>query len=85
MNKLTHINVTVDFSKRISTEGQYDLRIPIQLNVKQLLPYLMDTLNLDYNINSKSVIKVLNKNLLIADDDNLADFPITDGDILFIL
>lgn len=85
MAQVTHINVTVDFSKRINNGKQYDLRIPVQLNVKQLLQYLMDTLNLDYSVNSRSVIKVLTKNLLIADDDNLTDFPVTDGDILLIL
>ena len=85
MAQVTHINVTVDFSKRINNGKQYDLRIPVQLNVKQLLQYLMDTLNLDYSVNSRSVIKVLTKNLLIADDDNLTDFPVTDGDVLLIL
>lgn len=85
MAQITHINVTVDFSKRINNGKQYDLRIPVQLNVKQLLQYLMDTLNLDNGVNSRSVIKVLTKNLLIADDDNLTDFPVTDGDVLLII
>ncbi len=85
MTNITHINVTVDFSKRMEGGGQYDLRIPVQLNVKQLLPYLLEALNMDYMTKSGNVIKVLNKNLLIADDDYLADFPVTDGDIFLIL
>ncbi len=85
MAQMTHINVTVDFSKRIQNGQQIDLRIPIQLTVKQLIPYIMETLNLDYSTNSKSVIKVTTKNLLLADEDHLTDFPVTDGDILQIL
>lgn len=85
MAQMTHINVTVDFSKRIQNGQQIDLRIPVQLTVKQLIPYIMETLNLDYSTNSKSVIKVTTKNLLLADEDHLTDFPVTDGDILQIL
>jgi uncharacterized ubiquitin-like protein YukD len=85
MAQNTHINVTVDFSKRIPNGKQYDLRIPVQLTVKQLLQYVMDTLNLDYRSNSRCVIKILTKNLLISDDDYLTDFPVTDGDVLHIL
>ena len=85
MAQNTHINVTVDFSKSIPSGKQYDLRIPVQLTVKQLLQYVMNTLNLDYRSNSRCVIKILTKNLLISDDDYLTDFPVTDGDILHIL
>jgi uncharacterized ubiquitin-like protein YukD len=85
MTRDTHINVTVDFSKRIPNGKQYDLRIPVQLTVKQLLQYIMDTLNVDYSSNSRCVVKVLTKNLLITDDDYLTDFPVTDGDVLHIL
>jgi uncharacterized ubiquitin-like protein YukD len=85
MAQHSHINVTIDFSKRIPNGKQYDLRIPIQLTVKQLLQYVMDILNLDYHSNSRFVIKILTKNLLIADDDYLTDFPVTDGDVLHIL
>ncbi|WP_164216043.1 EsaB/YukD family protein [Virgibacillus sp. YIM 98842] len=85
MSQNTHINVTVDFSKRIPNGMQYDLRIPVQLTVKQLLQYVMDTLRVDYSSNSKFVIKVITKNLLISDDDYLTDYPVTDGDVLHIL
>lgn len=85
MAQTTHINVTVDFSERMQNGKQYDLRIPVQLNVKQLIQYIMETLNLEDNTNSKRAIKVPTKNLLLADEDQLTDFPVTDGDILLIL
>ncbi|WP_371069044.1 EsaB/YukD family protein [Sediminibacillus sp. JSM 1682029] len=85
MAKDTHINVTMDFSKRINGGGIYDLRIPSQLSVKQLLQYVMETLNLAYEENRRSSIKVVTKDLLIADDDMVSDYPVTDGDILLVL
>lgn len=85
MAQVTHINVTVDFSKRIKNGKQYDLRIPVQLNVKQLIQYIMEALDIDYSTNEKSMIKVLTKDLLITDEDNLTDYPVTDGDVFLIL
>ncbi|WP_053218438.1 EsaB/YukD family protein [Virgibacillus senegalensis] len=85
MAKDTHINVTMDFRKRINGGGVYDLRIPSSVSVKQLLQYVMDTLNLTDEENTRSSIKVVTKNLLIADDDMLIDYPVTDGDILLVL
>ncbi|SDM26189.1 EsaB/YukD family protein [Sediminibacillus halophilus] len=85
MAKDTHINVTMDFSKRINGGGIYDLRIPSQLSVKQLLQYVMETLNLAYEENTCSSIKVVTKDFLIADDDMVSDYPVTDGDILLVL
>lgn len=85
MAQVTHINVTVDFSKKIPNGKQYDLRIPVQLSVKQLIPYLMETLNLEYHLDSNHVIKIPTKNLLLADEDYLNEYPVTDGDLLLIL
>ncbi|WP_249872487.1 EsaB/YukD family protein [Oceanobacillus saliphilus] len=85
MAQNTHINVTMDFSKWVNEGGMYDLRIPIQLSVKQLLQYVMEILNLDYRAGTRSSIKVITKNILLADDDQLTDFPVTDGDILVVL
>ncbi|GAF65096.1 hypothetical protein BTS2_1994 [Bacillus sp. TS-2] len=80
----THINVTIDFSQRIEGGKVYDLRIPTQLTVKQLILNVTDTLNIE-NSNSKCSIKVVTKNLLITDDDHLKDYPVTDGDVLVVL
>ncbi len=83
MAKRTHINITVDFSNWNS--GKYDLRIPIQLTVKQLLLNLMETLDIPMLDQSLFAIKVQTKQLLLADDDYLHHFPVTDGDVLIVL
>lgn len=80
----THINVTIDFTS-CGNGGMYDLRIPIQLSVKQLLLDVIDTLKLDRLDRSRCAVKVITKDLLLADDDMLIDFPIADGDILTVL
>lgn len=85
MAQVTHINVTIDFRPRVDGEKMYDLRIPIQVTVKQLLQNVMDTLNIEYDTSTRCSIKVITKNLLITDDDSLIDYPITDGDILVVL
>lgn len=82
MKQLTHINVTIDFSKW--GEGIYDLRIPVQQTVKALIINLVETLKLHDSALETFTIKARNKDLLLADDDRLIDFPITDGDILEI-
>jgi len=80
----THINVTIDFSKK-GYGAAYDLRIPVQISVKQLLLSVMETLKLRSENESLFAIKVITKNILIADDDLLMDYPVTDGDILTVL
>ncbi|WP_035346297.1 EsaB/YukD family protein [Halalkalibacter hemicellulosilyticus] len=83
MAKSTHINVTVDFQNWGG--GVYDLRIPVQLTVKQLLLSVSETLRIERTDSSLCAIKVLTKKLFITDDDMLSQYPITDGDILQVL
>lgn len=83
MAKSSHINVTIDFQNWGG--GIYDLRIPVQLTVKQLLLSVSDSLHLQRSELSLCAIKVLTKKLLITDDDVLNNYPITDGDILQVL
>lgn len=80
----SHINVTIDFTV-LSQGALYDLRIPVQLSVKQLLLDVAETLKLGQLENSRCTIKVLTKSLLLSDDDMLMDYPIADGDILTVL
>ncbi|MFD1850869.1 EsaB/YukD family protein [Oceanobacillus bengalensis] len=84
MAQKTHINVTIDLSQLMDGGACIDLRIPIHLSVKQLVKKVMEALNIADN-ETYSTIKVVNKNLLIADDDHLADYPVTDGDILVVI
>lgn len=83
MAKQTHINITMDFSNW--NNQQYDLRIPIQLTVKQLLLNLMETLDIPMPEQSMFVVKVRTKHILLADDDYLHHFPVNDGDVLVAL
>ncbi|WP_010532265.1 EsaB/YukD family protein [Lentibacillus jeotgali] len=80
----SHIDVTVDFSD-CGIGGTYDLRIPVQLSVKQLLIDLIDTLKIGRLDSSRCAVKVITKGLVLADDDMLIDYPVTDGDILTVL
>lgn len=79
----THINISIDFQNWRS--GRFDLRIPIQLTVKQLLVNLQETLEIPMPNRSLFAIKVATKQLLLADDDYLLDFPVTDGDVFIVL
>lgn len=80
----THIDVTIDFT-HAGNGGTYDLRIPIQVSAKQLLLDVVETLKLDQPEESRCAIKVITKGLLLADDDMLMNYPVTDGDILTVL
>lgn len=84
MANTKHINVTMDLQS-VSGEGSvYDLRIPTQLTVKQLLHHVMDTLHIE-TTRIHSTIKIVTKHLVLADDDYLRDYPVTDGDVLVVL
>lgn len=83
MSTETHINVTIDFRKR--SFHQYDLRIPVNQSIKQLLVNITETLGLPINEASLFAIKVPAKELLLTDDDRLVDYPITNGDVLVVL
>ncbi|WP_042221344.1 EsaB/YukD family protein [Oceanobacillus manasiensis] len=80
----SHIDVTIDFSE-CGIGSSYDLRIPVQITVKQLLWDLMQTLKMGQLGISKSALKVKTKELLLADDDMLIDYPVTSGDIITVL
>ncbi len=79
----THVNVTLDFHNW--GDSEYDLRIPVHQPIKQLLANLAETLHLNIPHGFSWVIKVPTKQLLLADDDKLADYDVTDGDILVVL
>ena len=79
----THINVTIDFSKW--SYDRYDLRIPVHQPIKQLLANLVETLNLDVSEARLFAIKVPSKELLLTDDDRIADYAVANGDILIVL
>ncbi|EIT83773.1 YukD [Fictibacillus macauensis ZFHKF-1] len=79
----SHINVTVDFS--LCQDGAYDVRIPIGQPVKQLIGNIIDALKLDVRKEELFAMQVPLKQLILADDDRIAAFPITNGDVLVVL
>lgn len=83
MVKQTHINVTMNFTNW--NNNVYDLRIPNQLTVKQLLLNVQEALDIHMPRNGRHAVKVTTKQLFLADDDSLIDYPITDGDIITVL
>lgn len=83
MSNSTHMNVTVDFSNW--GKSKYDLRIPKKQTVKQLLLNLQETLDISIPDDALFAINVLTKQIIIADEDELENYPITDGDILIVL
>ncbi|MFP7493392.1 EsaB/YukD family protein [Terribacillus saccharophilus] len=84
MANTNHVNVTMDFRQVSGEDALYDLRIPTQLTVKQLLHHVTDTLHIKPN-QLHYAIKVMTKHLVLADDDYLRDYPVTDGDVLVVL
>lgn len=83
MLKQTHINATIDFTKW--GDDIYDLRVPVHQSIKQLILNLTETLDIDRKEKSIYALKIPMKNLLLADDDSLIDYPVVDGDILIVL
>ena len=79
----THINVTVDFTKR--GKGRYDLRIPVRQPMRQLLGSLDETLELNAGSPLLFAVKIPAKELLLSDGDCLGDYPVTNGDLLVVL
>ncbi len=45
----------------------------------------MDILNVEQSKKSSSAIKVKTKGLVLADDDLLMNYPVTNGDVLTVL
>ncbi|HFK6935257.1 TPA: EsaB/YukD family protein [Listeria monocytogenes] len=80
-----HINVTVDFSEW-QENTIYDLRIPAHQPVRQLIINLAETLGIGQLLaeHQRFVIKVVNKSIVVSDDDLLISHDIADGDILVI-
>ncbi|MFC0015754.1 MULTISPECIES: EsaB/YukD family protein [Allobacillus] len=80
----SHINVTVDLT-RYGAQEMYDLRIPRNVTVKQLLIDLFDVLNIHEIKDTPAIVKIKTKGFVLAEEDVLIDHPVTDGDLLAVL
>ena len=82
-----YINITVKTDKTADRALiNKDLRIPNKLTVKQTLTQLIDALGAEsvtLRPDDRNMIRVVNKGLLLSDDDILDDFAIASGDVIF--
>ncbi|MGV0167240.1 EsaB/YukD family protein [Furfurilactobacillus sp. WILCCON 0119] len=84
-----YINVTLK-TDHTADRGlvNIDLRIPNRLTVRQLLTQLIDAMAaqaVTLTPDDRNMIRVINKALVLSDDDVLADFPVTNGDVIEVL
>lgn len=77
-----HINVTLLY--QTNREKMVDLRIPNNITVFRFIRELNQIFGKEKDV-KKYQIKVLNKGLLLDEEQKLKDFPITDGDIIEVL
>lgn len=84
-----YINITVKTDKTADRALiNKDLRIPNKLTVKQTLTQLIDALGAEsvtLRPDDRNMIRVVNKGLLLSDDDTLDDFAIASGDVIEVL
>ena len=77
-----HINITLLYQQ--NKEKMVDLRIPNNITVFRFIRELNQIFGKEKDV-KKYQIKVLNKGLLLDEEQKLKDFPITDGDIIEVL
>ena len=75
----SHINITLLLKKE-----KFDLRIPIELRVKDLLKELYDIFG-DELLNKECNLKVINKDFIILNNEYLKDYPLSNGDLIEII
>ena len=77
----THINVSIRFAPE---NYCYDLRIPTQTTVQQLIKMICESLKRPALSTEFNRIKVCNKNIILFDTQRIHEYPLTDGDELEI-
>ena len=75
-----HINVTLV----LKNGNHVDLRIPIYITTATLVNQLRSIFHLEENEGMKQ-IKVSSKGLILAENQLLYHYPVTDGDIIEII
>ncbi|MGY3777379.1 EsaB/YukD family protein [Isobaculum melis] len=80
MSAENHINITLYY--RENPAQQYDLRVPIHQTVKYFIDEMDNTLHVTRKSQAKGIyqLKVLNKGLVLTDNQKMNDYPITTGD-----
>lgn len=80
-----HINVTLKLGSG-SEAGMFDLRIPLNVTVKQLMHDISEAFagDVDFVFQNATAVRIVNKDLVISDDQSLRECKLTNGDILEI-
>ncbi|WP_321388957.1 EsaB/YukD family protein [uncultured Enterococcus sp.] len=77
-----HINITLVYS---DNRGKIvDLRIPSNITVYRFIRELNQIFGRNKAL-KKYQLKVLNKGILLSEEQRIKDYPITDGDIIEVL
>ncbi|WP_086348246.1 EsaB/YukD family protein [Candidatus Enterococcus clewellii] len=77
-----HINITLVCS---DNRGKIvDLRIPSNITAYRFIRELNQIFGRNKGLN-KYQLKVLNKGILLSEEQRIKDYPITDGDIIEVL
>lgn len=80
MQDTKHINITL----LLKNGHQVDLRIPIFISAAALVQQLESIFHLEQKEGMKQ-IKICTKGLVLTENQQLYDYPITDGDIIEII
>lgn len=79
---LQHKQVSVDFTNHGG--DIYDLAVPIYLPLNELIPLLMESLDIQ-TVFKPDKVKITTKSILLKENDRLVDFQVSNGDILKLL
>lgn len=75
-----HVNITLV----LKNGNQVDLRIPVYITAAGLVNQLRSIFHLEENGGMKQ-IKISSKGLILAENQFLYHYPVTDGDIIEII
>lgn len=75
----THINITMLYQDK-----SLDLRIPIDISVKKLIIELFEIYN--YQKQKETYhLKVINKDIVILENELLKNYPLSNGDLIQVI
>ena len=75
----THINITLDLEDNL-----IDLRVPINQSVKSLMIEIYDIYDLVKDRENYH-IKVMNKDIVILENEMLNNYPLSNGDLIKLI
>ncbi|MGX7418853.1 EsaB/YukD family protein [Carnobacterium gallinarum] len=82
MEQKYHINVTVNYQQQ--PDKQMDLRVSTHQTVKNFIIELDQTLHIQREDMQLYQLKVVNKGILLSDNQKIHRYPVTTGDHIII-